>query len=205
MDTRVKAVEEGVAGIDSKITSAFNDFSTKVTDDNVVNSYKELIDYAAEHGSEFTALVGVVDAKADKTYVDGLAVNYDSKGSADQALVDAKAYADGLNTAMDTRVKAVESFDHSVYAKSADVYAKDAVDTKVADAQAAAIAQAKLDAAETLKSYYTKDEVDGFVDALNGNIESAQTAAESYAKTYTDALFTSFKFADNSDIDALFA
>ena len=198
MDTRVKAVEEGVAGIDSKITNAFNDFSTKVTDDNVVNSYKELIDYAAEHGSEFTALVGVVDAKADKTYVDGLAGNYDSKGSADQALVDAKAYADGLNTAMDTRVKAVESFDHSVYAKSADVYAKDAVDTKVADAQAAAIAQAKLDAADALKSYYTKTEVDNL-------LTTNSTGDRAYAKQYTDELFGSFKFADNSDIDAIFA
>lgn len=74
----------------------------------------------------------------------------------------------------------------------------------IAKAKADAIAQAKLDAAETLKGYYTKDEVDGFVDAVNGNIESAQAAAESYAKTYTDALFTSFKFAENSDIDALF-
>ena len=35
--------------------------------------------------------------------------NFDAKGSADTALVNAKAYADGLNTAMDTRVDALET------------------------------------------------------------------------------------------------
>lgn len=34
--------------------------------------------------------------------------NFDAKGSANQALVDAKAYADGLDGAMDTRVDALE-------------------------------------------------------------------------------------------------
>lgn len=38
------------------IDDAFNDFSTKVSDDGVVNSYKELIDWAATHGAEATKL-----------------------------------------------------------------------------------------------------------------------------------------------------
>ena len=142
--------------------------------------------------------VGSVGTQIDNKIAElDLPNNYDSKGSAYQALVDAKAYADGLNTTMDTRVKAVESFDHSVYAKSADVYAKDVVDTKVADAQAAAIAQAKLDAADALKSYYTKTEVDNL-------LSTNSTGDRAYAKQYTDELFGSFKFAANSDIDALF-
>ena len=51
---------DGEGSINKKITDAFNDFATKLSDDNVVNTYKELIDYAANHGSEFTELVGVV-------------------------------------------------------------------------------------------------------------------------------------------------
>lgn len=47
---------------DDAIDAAFNDFATKVSDDAVVNTYKELIDYAADHGAEFTELVGEVDA-----------------------------------------------------------------------------------------------------------------------------------------------
>lgn len=52
----------GDGSVDAKITAAFNEFSTKVSDDNVVNTYKELIDYAAAHGAEFTELVGKVTA-----------------------------------------------------------------------------------------------------------------------------------------------
>ena len=44
---------------------------------------------------------------------------YDLNGAAAQALKDAKSYADGLNTAMDTRVDALEAIDHNAY-KAAD-------------------------------------------------------------------------------------
>lgn len=152
----------GVGSVDKKITDAFNDFATKVSDDGVVNSYKELIDWAATHGAEAATIAGeitalknilkgiggtgesatvvayvtkaienlkigdyakaseltalaqrvtaaegkittltgtgegsvkkaLVDAKA---YADGLAGNYDTKGDAAQALKDAKAYTD---------------------------------------------------------------------------------------------------------------
>ena len=52
--------------VDSAITAAFNAFATDISNDGIVNTYKELIDYAAAHGSEFTALVGQVANKADK-------------------------------------------------------------------------------------------------------------------------------------------
>lgn len=152
----------GVGSVDKKITDAFNDFATKVSDDGVVNSYKELIDWAATHGAEAATMAGeitalknilkgiggagesatvvayvtkaienlkigdyakaseltalaqrvataedkittltgtgegsvkkaLVDAKA---YADGLAGHYDAKGDAAQALKDAKAYTD---------------------------------------------------------------------------------------------------------------
>lgn len=47
----------GSNSVDAKITAAINKFATDVTDDGVVNSYKELIDYAAEHGSETTQIL----------------------------------------------------------------------------------------------------------------------------------------------------
>lgn len=53
---------EGEGSVKQSIDNAFNDFAAKVSDDKVVNTYKELIDYAAEHGSEFTTLVGTVDS-----------------------------------------------------------------------------------------------------------------------------------------------
>ncbi len=48
----------GDGSISKMIDDAFNDFATKVTDDNVVNSYKELIDYVAAHGAETATMTG---------------------------------------------------------------------------------------------------------------------------------------------------
>ena len=50
----------GVGSVDKKITDAFNDFATKVSDDGVVNSYKELIDWAATHGAEAATMAGEI-------------------------------------------------------------------------------------------------------------------------------------------------
>lgn len=73
MDIRVKANTEAIktlngteeGSVDFKINAAFNDFATKVSNDEVVNTYKELIDYASAHGAEFTTLVGEVSKKAE--------------------------------------------------------------------------------------------------------------------------------------------
>lgn len=46
--------------VDKKIADAINDFSTKVSDDNTVNTFKELIDYAATHQGEYSTLSGEV-------------------------------------------------------------------------------------------------------------------------------------------------
>lgn len=50
----------GVGSVKKAIDDAFNDFSTKVTDDGVVNSYKELIDWAATHGSDAAELAASI-------------------------------------------------------------------------------------------------------------------------------------------------
>lgn len=55
-------IGEGEGSIAKMINDAFNDFSTKVTNDNVVNSYKELIDWAAEHGAEATKMASGISA-----------------------------------------------------------------------------------------------------------------------------------------------
>lgn len=60
----------GEGSISKMIDDAFNDFSTKVTDDGVINSYKELIDWAAEHGAEATELAGGI--AANTTAINGL-------------------------------------------------------------------------------------------------------------------------------------
>jgi hypothetical protein len=74
--TRVETLEEQVNGtgegsVDKKIDAKINEFATKINDNDVVDSYKELIDYVAEHGGEaatmaadITALKGLVGEKS---------------------------------------------------------------------------------------------------------------------------------------------
>lgn len=46
----------GDGSVEKTVNNAINNFATAVSNDNVVNSYKELIDWAAEHGSEATEM-----------------------------------------------------------------------------------------------------------------------------------------------------
>lgn len=53
---------EGLGSIKKKIDDAFNDFATKISDDNVVNTYKEFIDYCATHSAEAAEMAGDIAA-----------------------------------------------------------------------------------------------------------------------------------------------
>lgn len=143
--------------------------------------------YKAADTALETSLKGYVDGK-----VDG---KFDAAGAAATAKSEAIADAVGKYQPIGNYEAAGTADAKIAELKLADTYeAKGAA----ADAQAAAIAQAKTDAAEALKAYYTKTEVDNL-------LSTNSTGDRAYAKQYTDELFTSIKFAANSDIDALFA
>lgn len=186
-----------------------SDVATLMTD---VENLKG-IDHNAYVAADETTLASA------KSYADGLAVNYDAAGAAatakSEAIADAEAKyqlkgnyeAAGTAEAKIAALDLANTYEAKGAADTALADAKTYVDGKVdgkfdalgsADAaQAAAIAQAKADAAETLKAYYTKTEVD--------NLLSTNSAADqAYAKQYTDELFNSIVFAQNSDIDAMF-
>ena len=65
---RVGSVEDAINILNGDVTvdgsvkktvaDEINAFATNVTDDGVINSYKELIDYAAEHGGEVAKMAG---------------------------------------------------------------------------------------------------------------------------------------------------
>ena len=84
----------------------------------------------AGHVTQDAIDTGVQSAK---DYADSLAKNYDAAGTAETkanaAEQNAKAYAQGLDTAMDTRVKVLEAIDHTKF-ESAGAAAKALVDAK---------------------------------------------------------------------------
>ena len=78
---------------------------------NDLNSLADRVKAIEDAGYQNAAQVGsAIDAKIAAL---DLANAYDAKGAANTAEVNAKAYADGLNTAMDTRVKVLEAIDHN--------------------------------------------------------------------------------------------
>ena len=48
------------------VNDAINDFATKISDDGTVNTFKELVDYAATHSTEIIELVGEINAVKEK-------------------------------------------------------------------------------------------------------------------------------------------
>lgn len=100
---------------------------------------------ALEDAGHVTQAAIDTGVKAAKDYADSLATNYDAAGTAETkanaAESNAKAHADGLNTAMDTRVKVLEAIDHTKFeaagaAAQALTDAKAYTDTEVAKIQA---------------------------------------------------------------------
>lgn len=117
----------GEGSISKMIDAAINKFATDVTDDNVVNSYKELIDWVATHGPEATQMAG--DISANKTAIANLKtlVGTLPKGATSTTVV---AYiTEAINAlsisdyAKTTEVTAAINTALAAYAKTSDVNA----------------------------------------------------------------------------------
>lgn len=294
--------------VDKKIADAFNDFITTETADEVVNTYKELIDYAKNHGSEATemaaaidalevkvgektvatqiseaiaaenlsqyatdteleALTNVVSGKASQTdldtvsgkvttaegkitalenkvgsltdvedaiatakqeaidaaagdattkantaesnakaYADSLATNYDGKGSAAQALADAKTYADGkdgetLQAAKDYADGLAGNYDVAGSASAAQGAAKNYTDNAIL-ALDADVTSAAVEAGKGVQVQVV--EVDGKVTTVNvtGNYDNSYDAKGAAATALTDAKADATSKANTAEANA---
>ena len=58
LENKIDGVGEGT--IDAKINAKINEFANKMSDDDTVNTLKELVDYVANHGGEIDTLVSDV-------------------------------------------------------------------------------------------------------------------------------------------------
>lgn len=157
-----------------------------------------MVDLSAYDTAEVAA--GKV-ATAKQEAIDAAAADATSKANA--ALEDAKEYADGLNTAMDGRVAAVEADKHTHANKALlDTYTQteenlaDAVAKKHTHANATELDKiadgdkAKWDAMEQ----NAKDYADGL--AVNYDAAGSADAAEAAAKEYTDTALAWGSFDD---------
>lgn len=71
----------GEGSVVKTVNDAINEFASKISDDGTVNTFKELVDYAAEHSAEIVELVGEVTSVKEKN------VEQDSRIGALEVLV----------------------------------------------------------------------------------------------------------------------
>lgn len=198
----------GAGSVQKAVDDAINKFATDVTDDGVVNSYKELIDWVAEHGGEAAEMAAAIDAL--EAILDGIGdVESGEKATVVAyvtAAIDALKIGDYAKvadlTALAERVTAAEgklttltgedSVDGSVKKalKDAKAYTDEkntAMDARVEvleaidhDAYKAYADQAEADAVASAKTYS---------DGLSKNYDAAGSATQALAdaKAYTDA------------------
>jgi hypothetical protein len=99
---RVTANEQAIAtlnGTDSvdgsvakQVKDAINSFANELSDDNTVNTFKELVQYAASHDSEYSTLAGNVQSNTNAiTTLNGTAEQAGSVAKAVKDAVDAEA------------------------------------------------------------------------------------------------------------------
>ena len=178
--TRAEGVE---AGLQTQINTILNNPDAE----GAINSINEFTKYIEDHGEIAEGFRTDIDknkediaanAKAIADQATSDAATYETKTDATAKLTEAKTYADGLNTAMDTRVKVLEAIDHEAYKAYADQAEADAVATAAADAtakanaaQAAAEATAAADA--TAKADQALADAKAYTDKLaNGAVKT---------------------------------
>lgn len=106
--TKLNGTSAVEGSVDKKVADAINEFATKVSDDQTVNTFKELIDYAAAHKNEYSTLSG--DVQANKTAIDTLNGKDTDAGSVAKTVKDAVETAQAtLQGNIDKKVDKVES------------------------------------------------------------------------------------------------
>lgn len=105
--TKLNGTSAVEGSVDKKVADAINEFVTKVSDDQTVNTFKELIDYAADHKDEYSTLSGEV--QANKTAIATLNGKNTDAGSVAKTVKDAVDAAQAtLQGNIDKKVDKVE-------------------------------------------------------------------------------------------------
>lgn len=131
---------EGAGSVKKQIDDAFNDFATKISDDGVVNTYKELVDYCATHSAEAAEMAG--DIQANATAISELEQFVGTLPEGTQAAT-VIAYVNEKVAAEATRATSVES---GLNTRLAAVEAKFGEGAGTVEAQIAAAVKTETDA-----------------------------------------------------------
>lgn len=114
----------GAGSVDKKIADAIDAFATQVTENDTIDTVKELFDYVAEHGSEFSALLGRVSTAEGKIEtLEGKVEALEGDNTTNKANIENNTQAiNGLNGKVGSSVDAA-SYEGSLYARVAQLKA----------------------------------------------------------------------------------
>ena len=202
-----------VESVDAKVTKAINTLDVDAKEGDFVASISQVdgkiapvmgafnfdtkgAAAAAESAAKAHAETKATEAKdAAIAYADGkfqVAGNYEAAGAAAEALASAKKYADDLDTAMNTRVEALEAIDHAKLATDAAASAVatvlDGAPEKFDTLKEVAEWIADSESAATAADLVTRV---GALEAIDHEAYvAADTALETSLKGYVDDRFT---------------
>lgn len=177
----------GEGSVDKQITDAINKFASDVSDDSTVNTFKELVDWAASHTSEAADIVSNVTANANAISALQTKVGTIPETS---AAADVISYVDEQVAAEKTRAEAAEvSIGERIDALEGSVGTGGSVDSKIETAKEEAVTSAKTYTdAEVAADRARLDTAEANIDALEASlgeggetklaIEAAQAKAD---------------------------
>jgi hypothetical protein len=183
----IAAEESRAKGVEESLQTQINTIMNNPDAEGAINSINEFTQYVKDHGTIAEGMRTDINknkediaanAKAIEDQATADAAKYETKDDATAKLGEAKTYADGLNTAMDTRVKVLEGIDHDAY-----IAADSALKTEL---------QGEIDAdvkvvADDLAAYKTSNDAEV---AKKANSADVYTKTETYTKEEINALFT---------------
>ena len=189
------SVEGSVA---KQVKDAINSFAEEVTDNNTIDTFKELIDYAATHGSEYSTLAGTVQSNA--IAIATLNGTVEEAGSVAKAVKDAvdaeaaiargaeKANADAIKAIADDYLKAADKIELS-NAITAEKSRAEGVESNL-EARLAAVEGDYLKSADKteLQTAINNKVAQSDYDVKIAALEKADTDNLAAAKTYADSL-----------------
>lgn len=177
----------GEGSVDKQITDAINKFASDVSDDSTVNTFKELVDWAASHTSEAADIVSNVTANANAISALQTKVGTIPETS---AAADVIGYVDEQVAAEKTRAEAAEAgIGARIDALEGSVGTGGSVDSKIDTAKEEAVTASKTYTdAEVTKDRARLDTAEADIDALEASlgeggetklaIEAAQAKAD---------------------------
>lgn len=175
---------EGEGSVKKQIDAAFNDFATKISDDGVVNTYKELVDYCATHSADAAKMTGDIAANATaiaqlKTFIGAL-----PEGTSAATVI---AYInEKVAKEEDRATKAIEALD----ADLSQAAGADGLALHITEVDGKITAISGLIAANTYDAHGAAKAVQGETTKTVKELEDDLAAIKSISNEEIDALFT---------------